>query len=345
MIRSTLRRVGHALDRIFDLEEHRIRRRIRREFDKSRPHGVLPVQLAIETVNHCNAACVMCPYPTLRRHKGIMSADVHRLIVDKVAAWGAPIELITHAGMGEPLLDRSIADKIRYEKGVFPGARVAIYSNASALDERRAQQLFDAGVDLFSVSLNAFSREVYEKVMVLPYERTQENLHRFVEMNRARGKPMRISVSLVPTEHHSDDEIRRFREYWANLADEVVVPPRISWGGHFAMNVNKRQYSCRYIWKVLQVDWDGTVAMCCEDYETRFPLGNLLSQDPGEVFNSPMFQEQRRRQVEGDFSVPSICTNCIESHEVARDFWRDAQVIPAPAPRSPARRVVPISAG
>jgi hypothetical protein len=43
-----------------------------------------------------------------------------------------------------------------------------------------------------------------------------------------------------------------------------------------------------------------------------------------------MFQEQRRRQVEGDFAVPSICQGCIESHEVAREFWKTATVIPAP---------------
>jgi pyruvate-formate lyase-activating enzyme len=345
-LRSTVRNFTQALDRIFDLEEQRIRRRIRREFDKSRPHGVLPVQLAIETVNHCNAACVMCPYPTLQRQKGIMSAEVHKMIVDKVAVWGAPIQLITHAGMGEPLLDRHIADKIRYEKSVFPDARVAIYSNASALDERRARQLFDAKVDLFSVSLNAFSKDVYEKVMALPFERTQENLHRFLEMNQERSKPIRISVSLVPTEHHGEDEIRRFREYWTGRADEVVVPPRIGWGGHFAQQEKKKQYSCRYIWQVLQVDWDGTVAMCCEDYETKFPLGSLVTQEPGEVYNSDMFQEQRRRQVEGDFNVPSICVNCVESHEVAREFWRSAEIIPAPAEgRAPARRVIPISVG
>jgi len=36
---------------------------------------------------------------------------------------GAPISIISHAGMGEPLTDRAIHDKIAYEKGVFPDAR------------------------------------------------------------------------------------------------------------------------------------------------------------------------------------------------------------------------------
>ena len=344
---SIANRVRSIIDGGADLlpwsEERRIRARIRHEFDKSRPHGVLPRQLAIETVNHCNAACVMCPYPTLQRHKGFMSAETHKLIVDKVADWGAPIESITHAGMGEPLLDKTIEAKIAYEKGVFPKARVAIYSNVSALDEKRAAQLFDVKLDILSVSLNGFSKDVYEKVMKLPFERTQKNLHRFIELNEARGRPVEIHVSLIPTEHHSAEEIGRFREYWAPRVSNVVVPPYIGWGGHFKLDVRKKQYSCRYIWQVLQVDWDGTVAMCCEDYETKFPLGNLTRQSPQEIYNSEMFQEQRRRQVEQDFDVPSICKDCIESHEVARDFWKTAELIPAPpAARTGAGRTIEI---
>jgi hypothetical protein len=280
----------------------------------------------------------MCPYPTLERHKGFMSADVHKLIVDKVFDWGAPIELITHAGMGEPLLDKSITQKIIYEKTVFRKARVAVYSNVSALDEKRSIQLLDSGLDILSVSLNAFRKETYETVMKLPYSRTQTNLHRFIELNRLRGQPVEIHVSLIPTEHHSADEIREFREYWTPLVKNVIIPPLIGWGGHFRVTEHKKQYPCRYIWQVLQVDWDGTVAMCCEDFETRFPLGNLVTSSPGEVYNSSMFQEQRRRQVSGDFSVPSICEGCIESHEVARDFWKTAEVIPAPANDTPVRR-------
>ena len=44
-----------------------------------------------------------------------------------------------------------------------------------------------------------------------------------------------------------------------------------------------------------------------------------------------MFQEQRRRQVEGDFAMPSMCLNCIESHDGAREYWKTATLVVAPA--------------
>lgn len=322
--------IADAVSSIVDSEEHQIRQRIRQEFDRARPNGILPRQLAIETINRCNAACIMCPYPTLQRDKGVMSADVHKLIIDKVKDWGAPIISISHAGMGEPLIDRNIHKKVAYEKSVFPEAQVSLFSNASALETKRVEELFDVALDVYSVSLNAFSKDVYEKVMKLSFQRTWDNLHRFMEMNDAQGKPITFNVSLVPTEEHSEEEISRFREYWTPRAHNVIVPPRISWGSYQDQGVHKNQYPCRYIFDTFLVDWDGTVAMCCEDYETKFPLGNIVENSPQEIWNSKMFQAQRRRQVEGDFSVPSICANCIESHECARDYWKTGTVIPVP---------------
>ena len=323
-----LKKKEAMLDEGSDKEERLIRSNIRRQYDISASIGVYPRQLAIETVNHCNAECVMCPYPQMKRHKGTMSKEVHRLIINKIAAWNAPIETISHAGMGEPLLDKRIEQKIIYEKQIFTNAKVAIYSNVSVLNEKRAGQILESGVDILSVSLNGYSKEVYESVMKLPFERTLANLNRFIKMNDERGHLIQINVSLVPTEHHSEKEIENFCSHWEGRVDGVIVPPYIGWGGYFDLGVRKEQYPCRYIFEVLQIDWDGTVAMCCEDFETKYPLGNLKEQGPQEVFNSPTLQEQRRRMVDGDFALPRICVDCIESHEVARQYWKQAEVLP-----------------
>ena len=61
----------------------------------------------------------MCPYPNMNRHKGTMSEELHKLIIDKVSAWNAPIENISNAGMGEPLLDTKLEQKIIYEISNF----------------------------------------------------------------------------------------------------------------------------------------------------------------------------------------------------------------------------------
>jgi hypothetical protein len=57
-------------------------------------------------------------------------------------------------------------------------------------------------------------------------------------------------------------------------------------------------------------------------------MGNLLSQDPDEIFNSPRMQKQRDDQINGDFGTPEICRNCVETHDTAKRFWQGAQLVP-----------------
>ncbi len=304
-----------------------LRWKIRQQFELGEAEGILPKQLAIETTCCCNAKCRMCPQASLKRQKGLMSREVHCLIVDKVAKWGAPISSITHAGLGEPLLDNSLEEKIRYEKGVFKGATVTIFTNASLLDERRGRSLISAGLDGISISVQGFRKETYEKIMRLSYEQTQQNISNLLKLNRDAGSPIRVQVSLVPTELHAKEEIEEFVQYWTGRVDAVVIPPWISWGGFFQQTSKKTQWPCRYIWEVLQVDWDGTVKMCCEDYDTRFPMGDLKTQSLREIFNSPRMQRQRKDQVYGNFKWPEICQNCIEAQDVAREFWKSASLI------------------
>jgi radical SAM protein with 4Fe4S-binding SPASM domain len=304
-----------------------LRNRIQQQFDKGHSGGFLPRQLAIETSAFCNARCVMCPHLAMKRKKGIMADGIHQLIVDKVARWGAPISLITHAGLGEPLLDGTLYKKIGYEKEVFKEAKVVVYTNAGLLDARRSEQLLQAGLDRLSISLNGFKKETYEAVMKIPYDRTMHNITTFLSLAEKRDPPPEVHVSLIPTEFHSIEEIEDYRLYWNNIVDAVIIPPWISWGNFFQHQNKGEQWPCRYIWDVLQIDWDGTVAMCCEDYDTKFPLGDLTQQLPQEIYNSPQLQQQRKNHVEGNFMWPEICKNCVETFDVARAFWETADLI------------------
>lgn len=310
----------YAMLKVPYLSDMLLRRKIEGQFKLGKLEA-FPRQLAIETVSDCNAKCIMCPSVSRTRQKGVMSLEVHSMIVDKVAECGAPISSITHAGLGEPLLDKTLVDKIKYEKRVFKKAQVIVYTNASLLDEKKGRELISAGLDVLSISLNAFTKETYETVMNLPYERTYNNILKFLELIKSTDSPVKVHVSLIPTEFHSEKEIKDFRHYWAGRVDAVIVPPLIGWGGF--ININKKsKWPCRYIWESLVIDWNAMVKMCCEDYDTQYPLGNLKTQSPMEIYNSLRMQKQRKDQMNGNFQWPVICQNCIETHNTAYEFWK-----------------------
>ena len=283
---------------------------------------LLPTQLALETVNYCTASCVICPYLRMKRPKGVMTMEVFYKVLDTVQAAGAPIKLITHAGIGEPLIDKHLAERIRYERKVFPDACLMIYTNASILTRERARELIDAGVDKISISLNGFRKETYEAVMQLDYERTIENVHGLLKLRRDMDSKLQVQISCVPAEQCSSEELLEFRQYWTGKVDNVVIPPWVNWMGMFNGNSPKFQLPCRYIWSILLVNWDGTVIMCCEDYDGKYPLGNLTKQSLMDVFNGPIITKLRKNQLKGNFDTPPVCKGCLEtSMSVVGRYW------------------------
>lgn len=257
-----------------------------------------------------------------------MSDSVHSQLVAKIAEWGAPISYISHAGMGDPLTDRGLEMKIGHEKQIFKDAQVVIYTNAGLLDQKRAEALLSSGVDVISVSLNGFRKETYETVMNISYERTLSNVLTLLKLIEDERSGVKVHVSLIPTELHSPDEIKKFEDFWRDRVEAVVVPTLISWGTFLAHSSREHQWPCRYIWEVFQIDWDGAVAMCCEDYESQYPTGNLLKQQPDDIYNSSRMQRQRMNQVKGNFGWPPMCRDCVETHAVARSFWDTAELTP-----------------
>jgi FkbM family methyltransferase len=281
----------------------------------------MPTQLAIETVRACNAKCIMCPSTTMKRPKGLMQTEVHETILRKISQWGAPISLITHVGIGEPLLDKMLEERIRREKEVFPEAQIIVYTNGGLLDEERARKLIASGVNTVSFSINGFRKETYETVMQLPRDITYRNVERFCQLKQEINSKVNISVSLIKTEVCSQQEIEEHRHYWQDRHVTVLTPPWISWGNLLKHSIRKKSLPCFFIWKTMVIDNDGTVKRCCEDYDSCYPIGNIMMQEPSEIFNSPSMQRQRDNQLNGDFSCFPMCKNCIETFESARDFW------------------------
>lgn len=282
----------------------------------------VPTQLAIETIRACNARCIMCPSSTMKREKGVMSDETHQIILKKLSDWAAPISVITHAGVGEPLLDKDLEEKIKNEKKVFSNAQIIVYTNGGLLSKERSITLIESGVDVVSFSINAFRKETYESIMNIPRDITYKNVEQFLEIKQKSSAKVNIHVSLVKTDICSLDEVDEFKRYWSAKQIQVVTPPWISWGNHLKHSIVKEQLPCFYIWKVMMIDYDGAVKMCCEDFDSRYPMGNLMKQTPDEIFNAPRMLQQRENQLNGNFLWPEICKNCIETYESAKDFWQ-----------------------
>jgi MoaA/NifB/PqqE/SkfB family radical SAM enzyme len=207
---------------------------------------------------------------------------------------------------GEPFIDRSLVEKVRYakERGI---PEVGMISNGSLITEEIARGMIDAGLDAINISVDAAGREVFERTRVgLSYDRVIGNIERLVrlrtDMNRRRPK---LILSFVRQDN--SDEERAFIDHWRTIADKIHVTDLHNWAGTLPGRADVR-FPCYRPWLTFTALWDGRVALCCADFDGREILGDLRHSTIAEIWNSDTYRAVRRRHLET--GGPDICRSC-----------------------------------
>src|ERR1700682_1967498 len=92
-----------------------------------------PVEYIVETTAKCNIYCPMCPRETHKQPKEDMSDQVFERLVQEASATAEHMMLI---GLGEPLLDPKIFDRVTYCEQ--HGVSTLLSTNGTLLDEKMA---------------------------------------------------------------------------------------------------------------------------------------------------------------------------------------------------------------
>src|SRR5215208_3772925 len=98
--------------------------------------AALPVEYIVETTAKCNIYCPMCPRETHKQPKEDMTDSIFERLIAGAARTGEHMMLI---GLGEPLLDRAIFERIEYCER--HGIATLLSTNGTLLDEEASAKL------------------------------------------------------------------------------------------------------------------------------------------------------------------------------------------------------------
>lgn len=271
----------------------------------------VPIIVDMEVTNRCNAKCHFCPRDATP-HQGLMSPEVFE--TGFAQALDLPEDIrVNLCGLGEPLLNRHVPEFIGRVRGA--GIECGLSSNASLLDERRAEQLLEQG--LTRVFFNVGDRgEAYEEVYKLPWERTLENVERFVALAADD-----VEIHMVLVDHRRDaDHMAGMRQFWEDRGIRRFQQyDVINRGG--ALFVDEMQYAgtpelaqarqmlggedgaalCSVPFTSLFVGYDGLYYLCCSDWQKQAPLGSVFDTDLVDV---------ARRKFEHVTTGEPVCKSC-----------------------------------
>lgn len=158
----------------------------------STPTPHLPIELYVEVTNRCNSQCQTCirTFETLEPPRDLALGEFQS-IVDQVPTLR---RAVLH-GVGEPLLNPSLAAMVAYLKQRPDPSHTLFNSNALALTSSCQEALMDSGLDEFRVSIDAAHPELYRHIRgVDGFDRVVSNVADFARRVARAGSGPQLSL-------------------------------------------------------------------------------------------------------------------------------------------------------
>lgn len=275
----------------------------------------LPLFLQIEPTTKCNLNCKMCYVKKTGRN---MDFDLFKKIVEETK----DIANMHLQGLGEPLMNSEIFRMLEYAKK--KNIDTSITSNGLLLNENAIKRLKSVGIKFIYLSIDASSKELYEKIRRGGnFDILEKNL------NGARGNINRI-MSIVMEDNIDDIEnmvdfcakfdVPMLYLHYENQTSDVSKDIRnavnrteakakrsgIKFRSLVPLNPKKRL--CKWPWIGSYITVDGDVLPCCNwPWFSKSTFGNIHEDDFKTIWNSKNYRNFRKAMKNG---IPEVCKKC-----------------------------------
>lgn len=275
----------------------------------------------IETCTACNYKCKMCPHSTSSfiRKKEIMPLDTFKFIVDKLKKEAPQITDITISGFGEAFMDSSLLDKIKYARE--QKYEVHILTNGSFLNEEMIDKLFKLKIHDLRISLHTTKIRSYFKITG-QYKKLVTDIIDIIHYAIENKGKTEIILTMNVIDENKED-VDDFIEYFKDepVTVEIWEPHNwVDWGNYRKGKIVKKTCG-RPFNSPLQIQVDGTMVLCCFDYNGKLLLGDFISQTLKEIFNSEPYLTIKKHHEEGTIEQSGLlCVKCDQLIDSGKDI-------------------------
>ena len=285
-----------------------------------------PLFLQLETNQICNLRCPSCPIGQPDAHaKYVSSEKMDWNLYQKIILEGEKYDCpsMEPQGTNEPFLDQNLEDYIRFaaDHGFID---IMLNTNGTLLTEERARKVLKSGITRLRFSLDAATKETFEKVRLgAKYDTTMKNIERFLEIKKQEKCDLPVvGVNFCKTKFNEHEE-EAFIKKWIDKVDFFVIqdfqPPDLDTNyseflpskSVFRENIQESGYNCQQPWQRVLVRSSGEVCPCCAFFSKELSLGNLKDHTIHELWNSKEMHDLRDMHKRGNYEENPWCKKCI----------------------------------
>lgn len=268
--------------------------------------------IAIENTTLCGADCIMCPRDEFHYHNETIDFELFKRCVDESVELG--VKFFNLTGFGDSLLDKNFENEVKYIKNKYPDVRIGTTNTCQLLYGHLLDILCEY-VDEIQISMYGITKDTYHKIHrgSLVFEKIKNNIDQLLEREK---KPYCLLEFLVMPEN--ENELEEWLKYYEPKADRVDVWKLQNWAGYIKNeSLGKPFQKCFRISTLngLYIRTDGSVSMCCIDYDRNLVIGNLNEKPLKEIINGEVVKVMRQMNEDGSIFNYSICKNCDQLHD------------------------------
>ncbi len=238
--------------------------------------AVSPFILSLELWNECNAGCLFCRDSKGRIYninpespmtgsisKGKMPAEMAMDIISQVKEDVLIAVLYTN---GEPLLYKDLGRVIKF--ATQHKVMTMISTNGLLFNEQNAREILESGIDFIKIQLGGFTQDIYSiQIRYGEVEKLKQNIRLVARLRKETGSRALILIDWITYNYnrHQIPLIRQFCKKNGVLLSFRQGNPR---GGledkETPLPTGTLDMSCDWLWKAMQVNFNGDVLQCCE---------------------------------------------------------------------------------
>jgi radical SAM protein with 4Fe4S-binding SPASM domain len=278
---------------------------------------IFPKYFEIETVNACNARCIMCTIDEWTGNDSQMMSDkLFDKFVEEVANYSDWIKIICLNRDGEPTLDKNIAQKVKKLKDI--GIKlVRFVSNGQNLTQKLSRDILNAGIDEVMFSIDSVDKQTYEQIRIkLSYDKVMENTLNYMKLRDEINPLSRVTIRMVELPQNISQK-QDWLKFWNDKisnADRAYTMPMHNWGNQLGEDNDKVKYyadkACISPFSSMAIHSDGKIGICGADYNTKNFMGDFSKDSIQDIWQNAKFSGVRQCHLNKNRNQYDICRGC-----------------------------------
>jgi uncharacterized radical SAM superfamily Fe-S cluster-containing enzyme len=249
--------------------------------------------------------CNMCPID-IHPHKAMMDFETFKKVVDRVGNWKKHLEATTITGLGEPMLDKGIYEKVGYlAENKFPS--IAVITNGMQFNSKNNHLLMSSGLHKVFISLDGISEKTQDVIRQgSEIKELLRKIESFIALRNDKFPDVKIGMRFTKQSINAS-EWNDYYNYWnsrlnIDSGDMVLCYDMYNHNGNVVSSDPKQSAvtTCPELTNRMTIRHNGTLSLCCGDHTAEtFEYGNASTADPLALYNTGHFLAIRSKLLMG----------------------------------------------